>query len=605
MCGLAGIVGPGPKAAVIAMAAAVAHRGPDDHGVIGAERAGPVVALDAGEVDGRFDVVMAHRRLAVIDPGAGGHQPMIAPDGRRCLAYNGELYNHRELRAELIGAGWRFRSRSDTEVLLAALCTWGVGALPRLAGMYAFAFLDLDAGRVLLGRDHLGIKPLYWCRRGADVAFASEQKALLRLDGVDRTLDPQRCERYLAQGQTDHGDGTMLRSIRQVAAGCWLSLPLGGGCGVGGRHWDPPARAAAVDAPRLSATLERAVESHLVADVPVGTALSGGLDSSTITALAARRRSGLRAIGYRGSHGATDEWPWMRLAATASGCELRTVGIQPDELAADLDDLIAAQDEPFGGLSIYAQYAVFRAAAAEGLTVMLDGQGADELFGGYALYPRVAVAQRVWAQRFGPALRSAWGHGRGPGAAALILAAGLRRCIDLGPSDRALPTWLRAPRAVRRPQRDLGAELTDATLRSNLPMLLRYEDRNSMRWGIESRVPFCDRRLVELALALPSAALVDGRGWTKAALRRAVRGVVPERIRARRDKVAFEAPDLVHLPGVEAWVDQVLTASDPTGLIDVVTLGARWCQARAARRADPALWRGLNFLRWIQLHDLG
>jgi asparagine synthase (glutamine-hydrolysing) len=356
------------------------------------------------------------------------------------------------------------------------------------------------------------------------------------------------------------------------------------------------------------------VAAQQVADVPVGCALSGGTDSSAILAAmrAAAPQATLHAVGYCADHPVLGEERWIAIAAGAASASLRRVVIAPGDLARDLDDLIAAQDEPFGSTSVYAQYAVFRAAREAGITVMLDGQGADELLGGYlpllgarlATLLREGGIGRAWA--FARACRA--GRDLGLGSLARQTVA---RLFGAAPLPGAAPPWLRrgwfAARGVRspeRPGRGLRAELESALRVTSLPALLRYEDRNSMRFGIESRVPFCQLELAEFLLSLPDELLIDDAGTTKSVLRAALRGLVPDPILDRRDKIGFATPEAAWMTALGPWMERVVAAVDPAqaGWFDLPRLRAQVRLAAAGRaRQDFALWRTLNLLRWQQL----
>jgi asparagine synthase (glutamine-hydrolysing) len=626
MCGIAGIVSPhGPelsRAWAERSLSTLEHRGPDDRG-----------RFEMPPGRGAHAALM-HRRLSILDLTPGGKQPMATPDGRYHLVFNGEIYNHLELREELEREGVVFRSRSDTEVLLHALARWGTQALPRLVGMFGLGLLDLRARRLLLARDPFGIKPLYYVRSGATFAFASEIKALLLLPFVRREVNPQRLYEYLRWGQTDHGEDTLLAGARQLPPAHYLEVPLDGTAGAPVRYWGLD-RAETLDlsfdeaAARLRELFLKSVRLHLRSDVPVGAALSGGIDSSSIVAAmrAVAPGADLHAFSYVADDPALSEEKWIDVAGAAAGAAVHKVRATPEELVADLDDLVYAQDEPFGSTSIYAQYRVFRLARATGVKVMLDGQGADEMLAGYRPYLAARLASLVRQGRLVGAFRFLNRARRQPGAGGarrlLLQAGGLllpARCKSLarrllGAPD--MPGWLNAawfhergalaPESHCRSRHVLREQLERSLGATSLPMLLRYEDRNSMASSLESRVPFLTTELVEFVLRLPEDYLLDRGGTSKSVFRRAMRGLVPDAVLDRRDKIGFATPELRWLKALRPWVERVLDSERARSARPLHWPGLRseWEAVLAGRRPfDFRVWRWLNLIRWSERFDV-
>lgn len=633
MCGIAGFVGrPGREVEGLrGWARDLAHRGPDDLGV--AEwRAG---VLDRHREPERIapdsEVVLFHRRLSILDLSPAGAQPMSTADGRWHLVLNGEIYDYLELRAELEAEGVRFRSNSDTEVLLEAFARRGPALLPRLTGMFAFAALDTVARRLYLARDAFGIKPLVWTRTAAGFAFASEPKALLALPGVARGVDAQRVYDYLRFGLTDHGDGTLLAALRQLPAGHWMEVPLDGGAPLEPVRWwapDPDARfegSFEAAATRLRELFLDSVRLHLRSDVPIGAALSGGIDSSAIVMAmrAVEPRLDLHAFSYIADDPRLSEARWVDVVGAASGARVHRTGAAPDDLLHDLDALLGAQDEPFGSTSIYAQHRVFRLAREHGVTVMLDGQGADELLGGYHTFAAARLASLVRQGRIGQALGFLRRASAGPGRGALALWAGeflvppaLQSWVRPLVGQELTPAWLDAAwfraRGVRLTPAKytytdgadvLRAQLRRATTWSSLPMLLRYEDRNSMAHSIESRVPFLTTALADFLLSLPEEYLVDRDGVSKAVFRRAMRGIVPDAILDRRDKIGFATPEAAWRrslrPRLEARFASAAAGGVPVFRPVALTRAFERALARGDGR-DFRPWRWFNFLEWAE-----
>jgi asparagine synthase (glutamine-hydrolysing) len=546
MCGIAGVVDHGGGAADAAllarMSALLSHRGPDASGTV-AE--GPVG--------------LVHRRLAIIDLSDEGRQPMTSEDGALTIVFNGEIFNYIELREELRAAGHIFRTGTDTEVVLTAYAAWGRDCLARFNGMFAFAVFDRPRDEVFLARDRLGVKPLYYAETGGRFLFASECKALLADPAVGTAPAEAALATFLAWGVLDHSALTMFEGVHQLPPGHWMAVGAGGIEGPV-RWWDLAVNPAVASPPALEADaaahllelLTDAVRLRLRADVPVGTCLSGGIDSSTIVALIAR----LLATEHPDSVGDRqrtfsavyadrrfDERPFMEVAAESAGVAGAYVEPDPERLRADLLDLVWAQDEPFGSLSIYAQYCVMR-LAAESVTVVLDGQGADEQLAGYIAYQGTYLAMLARRGRFGRLAGEALGtlrHHRGffaDAARQLVVRRGRRGFLRV-----------EAP-PVQRYAGDLDHVLRQETSMTNLPALLHYEDRNSMHFSLEARVPFLDYRVVEYLASLPLDQKLR-RGVTKRVLRRAIRGLVPEAIRCRMDKMGFVTPE-------EVWMGREL-----------------------------------------------
>ena len=612
------------------MGIALSHRGPDDRGYL---RWSPDVGVVAiAEPGVPAPVQFAHTRLAIIDLSSAGHQPMTSRDGRWSLVFNGEIYNYLELRAELETAGCRFSTRTDTEVLLQAIATWGWAALPRLVGMFAFAAWDARERRLLLARDFAGIKPLFYARHGGALWFASEIKALLAVPGMPRRADAAGVRDYLRYGRTDHAETTCFAGVSRLPAGCQAVYdPAGGELRIE-RWWRPqPAITplpAAEAAERVRDAFLASVRLHLRSDVPVGAALSGGVDSSAIVMAMRRVEPGLRlhTFSYVADDEALNEEPWAEMVAKAAGAERHLIRIAPQELVTDLDRLVTVQDEPFGSTSIYAQYRVFRAAREAGITVMLDGQGADEMLGGYAGFLAARLASLLLSGRLGRARALLAGISRLPHTSrgwALREAIGRLSPVFVRPLLRTLagrsltPDWMggdwfrergagpRETDPITGPNR-LRGELEQA-FAVGLPQLLRYEDRNSMAHGIESRVPFLVPDLAQLIRTLPEDLLIDDEAVTKSVFRRAMRGIVPDPILDRRDKIGFATPEQRWLTTLAPWVDEVFAGDALVAIPALVPAEVQrgWEAVKAGREPfDFRVWRWINLVRWAQLHRL-
>jgi asparagine synthase (glutamine-hydrolysing) len=599
MCGIAGTVGRAPPdpGLLEAMAATMAKRGPD------------------GQRTWHDDIAgLAFRRLAVIDLHERSSQPMHL--GALHLVFNGEIYNYRELRAECRRRGRRFVTAGDAEVLLHAWDEWGEAALDRLNGMFALAVWDDRTRRLTLASDPFGEKPLYYAHAGDRLVFGSEIGAILCDPAVDGREDRRALEAFVAHARMPPPGASFFRAIARLPAAHVLRWQAGR---VEVERWWRPRR---VEVPRdygtacaaLRDVLADSVRLRLSSDVPVGTSLSGGVDSSAVVMLAAalageHRRHAFTAR-FRGYE--RDEWAYASAVAAAAGVE-RHHAVEPAarDLLDDLPMLVRDHEEPVESLSIYAQWSVDRAARRAGVVVLLDGQGGDELLAGYpaaaglalrsagageiarslARRPRAAAGAMVRAtakERLGGPLRAVYRRRTASPYAApgLAPAAAARETPPAGP-------WASERDPLRRER------LTECFV-SSLPRLLRYADRSSMAHGREVRLPFLDRRVAELALSLPASYLHRGAG-TKAILRDAVRGAVPELVLARRDKVAFEPPQARWLaePALRGLIGEVLLDRDARdrGLYDTVAIEA---DARAGRWRDAgAIWTALNAELWL------
>ncbi len=520
------------------------------------------------------EAVLGHTRLSIIDLDERGLQPMWSGDRRFCLVYNGEIYNYRELRTRLEALGHRFHTATDTEVLLAAWTEWGEAALPRLTGMFAFAVLDVERERLTLVRDPFGIKPLFYSVQDGQLFFASEVQALQRLLPSQALPSQQAAFDFLRYGHYDRGEDTFFAGIRRLIAGHVADFDVASGVLSPPRRWwspdvsELPAISLDDAADEFRERFLDSVRLHLRSDVALGAALSGGLDSSSIVCAMRHLEPDLpiHTFSFVAPGSAVDESRWVDLVAGHVGAISHKVEVDAGGLARDFDDMLIAQGEPFGSTSIYAQYVVYRAFREHGVTVSLDGQGADELLAGYHGYPGYRLRSYLDRGQYakGAAFFANWS--RWPGR-------GVERAIhDFGPV--LAPQWLRplGLRLVGRSQipewvdrgelgdfrlawrgkdasssRESGRALM-SVLRSELSgggldRLLRHGDRNSMRWSIESRMPFLTTGLAEFVLRLPEDYLVRPDGETKQVLRRAMSGILPEEVATRRDKIGFEVPE--------------------------------------------------------------
>jgi asparagine synthase (glutamine-hydrolysing) len=579
------------------------------------------------------EVMLLHRRLSILDLTSAGRQPMGTPDGRYWIVFNGEIYNYLELRKELEELGHRFHTRTDTEVLLASFVEWGSSCLNRLIGMFAFAILDIGGRKLFLARDGFGIKPLYYANWQDGFAFASEIPPLLQLPGIDRTVNAARFYGYLRYGMTDYGEETLFEHVRQLPPAHYLEVLVD-------QPWSmQPERYWQIDltqktdlsfqdaADALRDHFVDSVRLHLRSDVPVGAALSGGIDSSSIVSVMRHLDPGLEihAFSYIADDPAISEESWVDIVGRASRLTVHKVWVTPEELLSDLRHLITAQGEPFGSTSMYAQWRVFQAARETGIKVMLDGQGADELLGGYPYYRFAQLSSFLRQGRWGKALElGRYTSGLTPtGLRSTVLAIAsyflptvLKKCAKGLVNN--VPTWLNAAWFNDRAYEMSGLSYTDRreTLRqvlhetvtkSSLPQLLRYEDRNSMAFSIESRVPFLTSNLAQFLLGLPGHYVIASSGTTKAVFRQAMRGIVPDAILDRKDKVGFPTPEKKLLFCLAPAIERIFNseAAREIRALNVGEIQREWNTIlHGSEGFDARVWRWVNAILWVEKYKL-
>jgi asparagine synthase (glutamine-hydrolysing) len=504
---------------------------------------------DGAGVWSQGPVALGHRRLSIIDLSQAGAQPMHDAELGLTIAFNGCIYNYPELRRELSAAGHRFFSHSDTEVLLKAYAEWGDRFVDRLHGMFAFAIVERDTSRVLLGRDRLGIKPLYLAEVGGALRFASTLPALVAGGGVDTRIDPVGLHHYLSFHSVVPAPHTILRGVRKVPPATLVAVDADGNRSET-RYWEPrferdPGRADWSERDwqdAVLASLRTAVERRLVADVPVGCLLSGGLDSSLIVGLLAEAgQHGLEtfSIGFEAAGGEEgDEFRWSDIVAERFATTHHQIRIDTARMLPALDGAIGAMSEPMVSHDAVAFYLLSQEVAKH-VKVVQSGQGADEVFAGYHWYPPMADAPDRDIEAALASYRQAF-FDRDHGAMGELVDPAWLAEVDV--SGRFVADHFAAAGA---------ATATDRALRLDTTVMLvddpvKRVDNMTMAWGLEARVPFLDHELVELAAACPPELKTaqDGKGVLKEAARR----VIPSEV-IDREKGYFPVPALKHLQG--------------------------------------------------------
>ncbi|HZC52828.1 MAG TPA: N-acetylglutaminylglutamine amidotransferase [Mycobacterium sp.] len=596
MCGATGEVrldGRVPDVAAVAvMAEVMAPRGPDSAGVWSQGR-----------------VALGHRRLKIIDLTEHGAQPMVDSDLGLAIAWNGCIYNYKELRRELEGHGYRFFSHSDTEVLIKAYHRWGDDFVSHLMGMFAFAIVERDSGRVLLGRDRLGIKPLYLTEDSHRIRFASTLPALLAGGGVDTRIDPVALHHYMTFHSVVPAPLTILRGVRKVPPASLVAIEPDGKRTTT-TYWTPDftRRDGRADwserdwEDAVLSSLRVAVKRRLVADVPVGCLLSGGVDSSLIVGLLAEAgQHGLStfSIGFESAGGVEgDEFRWSDIIAERFGTDHHQIRIGTDRMLPALDGAIAAMSEPMISHDCVAFYLLSQEVSRH-VKVVQSGQGADEVFAGYHWYPPMQSPAAATLEGAVAQYRGAFFDRDAEGVAALL---GPGNAAPGDPSVRFVTEHFAQANA------DTGV---DCALRLDTTVMLvddpvKRVDNMTMAWGLEGRVPFLDHELVELAATCPPELKIAQGG--KGVLKEAARRVIPSDV-IDRPKGYFPVPALTHLEG--PYLDLVRNAlyspeAKERGLFDTDAVDALLADpnGKLTPLRGNELWQIALLELWLQRHGV-
>lgn len=600
----------------------ISHRGPDDQGY-------EITNIKNG------CLIMGHTRLSIIDLSSAGHQPFFSKCLRYSMVYNGEIYNFIELRKELEGMGCCFETASDTEVLLQAWIFWGEEVLSRLEGMFAFVIFDSERNELHCVRDAFGIKPFFYSMSDDEFIFASELPALLTLRTAKKELNWQRCYDYIAYGDYDSTEDTFVKGVKHLLPGNYLKLQLDGKDCIKfeiKRWWQP-------DITTTSAlSFTQAVESvreaflknirmHLRSDVPLGAALSGGIDSSAVVCAIRYLEPDMpiHTFSYIASNSILSEEKWVDAINLFSDCQAHKVYTDSTSLRDNIESMILEQGEPFGGTSIFAQRCVFKLAKEKGITVTLDGQGADELLAGYEGYPGQHLLSLIEKKGLVQANRYAIQWGQYPNRSYslawkyffdLILPEKIALIARRWLGKNASPKWLHIDKlleqAVNLDRKKIARsplhkgnrvkeQLAYSLQNRGLPSLLRHGDRNAMAFSIESRVPFLTVSFANLLLSLPEEYLVSEKGETKHIFREAMRGIVPDEILDRKDKIGFATPESEWMLKNPDLIREWLRHAQNIPFINYEELLSDFeLIVEGKKKYSPLIWRCVNFLQWSQ-----
>jgi asparagine synthase (glutamine-hydrolysing) len=608
------------------------HRGPDGSAIacIVEDQFAIADSQLVDQVGGNW-CTLGHSRLTIVDLSNQSSQPYVSVCKKYAMVYNGEIYNYIELRSELESLGVKFYTTGDTEVLFEALIMWGKDALPKLNGMFAFVFVDGDNKKSLIARDRYGIKPLHVLYLDDEVHFASEIKQFTKLAEWKAVVNEEVAREFLLYGITDHRKETMFAGVERLQPGHYIEVLV--------NETTPPRQECwfTLENQKSSLTYDQAVSEyrekfissirmHLRSDVEIGSCLSGGLDSSAIVGVASLDGAQQRIHTFTASSELSTIDETRFADAVNNFCDTIPHVIQPsfEVLLSELENLVWHQDEPFGGTSVFAQWTVFKLVKSQNIKVVLDGQGADEQLGGYNSFINTYLASLLRRGRILHFVRvySSFRRNRRvstrdflkfvayqnlPSSVVFMAGRALRipsqnggnwlRSSDAGTSDP-----FKVGESVPRSVRELSRQMITV---SNLPMLLRFEDRNSMAHGVEARVPFVDNELMDLAGSLDDAYLMVG-STTKKLLRDSLGSFLPPLVRDRTDKIGFQTAEQVWMGNNKIKFKQLVR--------DSVESCPRFFNEQTVRICDGVIdgttvftqvpWRVISFGLWKRIFDV-
>lgn len=634
MCGILGIYSSENKKDLINRVEhginSLNHRGPDSKGLCN---------FDIKE--NKSSLVLGHTRLSIIDLTPNANQPMQINHGRYTIVYNGEIYNYKELREELIRNGHIFKTDSDTEVLVTLWAKLGDKGLKKIIGMFAFAIFDRLKGTLTIARDAFGIKPLYYKRYLNNIYFASELPALLKLIPTKFNLNIQRSYDYLVHDDYDSNEETIIGGIKHLKPAHTLVFNLKNLDKKKPKIWWKPnittndniSYEKAVK--KLRKIFIESVNLNLRSDVPIGVTLSGGIDSSAIISVIRylNPNKKLTTFSFISEKKSISEEKWINFLKKKLNLNSYKIKINSNELLDDLDKLILIQGEPFGGTSIYAQFRLFKFIKKKRIKVILDGQGADEILAGYSGYPghrllsivetKGLVAAHDFAQKWSKLNNKnyflAWmylGRLLMPDFLYQFLHKFFYEYLNNPLTKNFTPKWFKLndlnkkislkENRYKLKKENKGSRVKEAMAHAitgrGLQSLLRHADRNSMISSIENRVPFLSIPLVDFLLSLPETFFYSDYGLTKNIFRDSMKGIVPNKILNRKDKIGFETPQQNWLLSNSSSIKRIIKNSTIFNFIDKELLLIEFEKVIKGKKVFTSrVWRWLNFLRWVDL----
>jgi asparagine synthase (glutamine-hydrolysing) len=656
MCGIAGIAGENVKNEYIKiMTDSLKHRGPDDEGYLLVNVSEKKFEERGGEdskiplkhikepVNFKIDLALGHRRLSIIDLSPSAHQPLLYKRDGKCawIVYNGEIYNYLELKEELVKRGYEFKTSTDTEVVLASYFEWGFDCVKKFNGMWAFVIYDPENGMLFGSRDRSGVKPLYYLSNKEFFIFASEIKAILSLPFVRRRVNEKILYDYLVYGILEHSEETFFEGIyklppshnfiyslknKDLKINKYYELEFNPNIG----HFSE--EKLNEYSKKLKELIFEAIKIRLRSDVPVGTCLSGGLDSSTIAVVINEilKEYKIPQVGNRQKvftacymNEKIDESLFAEEVVKKTNAEWYKTFPKATELLSDLIDLIYYQEEPFGSTSIYAQYRVMKLAKNAGIKVILDGQGGDEIFGGYAsLYASffLNLFKDIKLHYF---IKELINLKNSPVnlrnliilIVRIISAKYLPASIKIKVLSKMYPelSYIN-PNFLKKfckrdPIKNLNALSFNENCyiwfgRGNLQQLLKYEDRNSMAHSIEARVPFSDDiKLIEFVFSIPGIYKIRF-GWSKYILREAMKDLLPEKILKRKDKIGFATPEKKWLAEISEDLKKLLDYENPYIKTKELIQKLDELIKRLPDHGLNILWRIINVILWMKIFNV-
>ena len=599
----------------------IAHRGPDHCGFV------------KSSINNSF-VYLGHSRLSIIDLSDAASQPFTSDCNQYSVVFNGEIYNYKELRNELEALGHSFNTSSDTEVLLIAFIEWGVACLNKLVGMFAFVFLDKRKNSLTLVRDAFGIKPLFYSLKENEIYFSSELMPVLKLKRDEVKPNLQQSYNYLVHGEYDSSECTFVEGVFHLPPACYMHFDLNScEASIPTKWWVPDIntnhKITFEDAVhRLRSLFLESIQLHLRSDVPIGVTLSGGIDSSAIVSAVRHLdpQVELKTFSYIATDKTISEEKWIDVLSENLNFDSHKVFAKESELCEHLDSMIEKQGEPFSSTSIYAQYRVFELVKSHQVKVTLDGQGADELLAGYSGYPGHRLLSILESDGFLSAHKFACEWSKYPGRNyflawqyffRIICPDGIYKFIRKFLGKNFEPKWLniqflknrgvkfsenRSVLLKKNKSLRVKEELANSLMFRGLPSLLRHGDRNSMAFSVESRVPFLTIPVAEFLLSLPENFLVSNGGVTKHVFREAMKGIVPDVVLSRSDKIGFQAPESLWLLSIHGQIRNWIETAPNIDFINKKELLEEFSDIVSRKKPyDGKVWRWINYFRWCKV----
>jgi len=653
MCGICGIVSRLDRIefdVIKKMNDEISHRGPDDEGYLTYNSESKNFLeirknnLSSIELDkNNFNLYLGHRRLSIIDTSECGHQPFKDPSGKYFLIFNGEIYNYIELKETLVQKGYKFGSHTDTEVLLYLYIEYGEKCLELLNGMWSFVILDIKNNTLFGARDRFGVKPFYYFFDGNFFIFSSEIKSLIKAPMIKREINDEAAFDYLTIGRIIDDHSTLFKNIFELESSSFFKLDLNNFTFKKQKYykldfteeWERfDERKCKIYVEQIREKIFDAVNLRLRSDVKVGSCLSGGIDSSAIVCVInyllkehkSEQVGDLQKV-FTSVFPDTviDETNWASLVVNSTKSEWFKTFPKSNELLDDLEKLIYVQDVPFGSTTIYSQYRVMKLASENGVKVLLDGQGGDELFTGYVYFFRSYFNEMLRNNDIKSFIYEFRNIHNSPISKKELLKALTmsfaklsfpislkRKLFNLKVSEsnllndnfyRNYESRLELGRFIE--HTELNFALYDQFTKTSLRELLKYEDRNSMNFSIEARTPFADDvNLIEYVFKIPSSYKIRN-GWTKYLLRESMRGIIPEPIRERKDKLGFATPEYHWLNDIKDHLKKYFTP-DLDRYFDTSKILKNWDSIfdNQTKTGFTTIWRFINFAIWKKVYNL-